>query len=435
MVASISSRQAGAGADRNDTGPDRTDPAYTESDEPSKPRRPLTVLQVVPRLDTGGVERGTMEIAEAICAAGGRALVATSGGKLEFRIARAGGEIYPMNVDSKNPATMWQNAWLMRRLIREEGVEIVHARSRAPAWSAFWAARWTGTPFVTTYHGVYTEKVRAKRLYNSVMARGRPVIAISDYIRKLIVERHHVADEHIVTIPRGADVQVFSEEAVGNERAIRLAEQWGLVEHPRAIVLMPGRLTRWKGGESLIDAAARLKQMRGPDFAVLLVGEDYGSGFRSALAKRIAATDTGDVVYLVGECADMPAAYKLSSVVVSASVEPEAFGRVMVEAQAMSRPVVATAHGGARETVAHGESGWLYPPGDSDLLAATINQALNMDPSARAHMGLAGRARVHARFTTAAMQRATLDVYERVVGRTFGALVPPGPQRRHTAAR
>lgn len=419
-------------ADPLRVGPDYMQGAAPSKREPpeAKRHRPLTVLQVVPRLNTGGVERGTLEIAEAIAAAGGRPLVATSGGQLEFRITRAGGEIYPMNVESKNPATIWQNAWLMRRLIREERVDIVHARSRAPAWSAYWATRWTGTPFVTTYHGVYNEDFPLKRLYNSVMARGRPVIAISDYVRKLIIERHRVPEEHVVTIPRGADVQVFSEEAVGNERAIRLAEGWGLVEDPRAIVLMPGRLTRWKGAESVIDAAARLKSMRGPDFAVLLVGDDGGSGFREVLGKRIAATGTGDVVYLTGECADMPAAYKFSSVVVSASIEPEAFGRVVVEAQAMSRPVIATAHGGARETVAHGESGWLYPPGDSDLLAATINQALNMDPSARAHMGLAGRARVHARFTTAAMQRATLDLYERVAGRTFRELLeakPPAP--------
>ena len=428
MVASFSSRHAGADAPDPEKADPHAHPDYTRPPEPSKPEPPephrrLTVLQVVPRLNTGGVERGTLEMAEAISAAGGRALVATSGGQLEFRIARAGGEIYPMNVDSKNPATIWQNALLMRRLIREERVDIVHARSRAPAWSAYWATRWTGTPFVTTYHGAYNGEFRAKRLYNSVMARGRPVIAVSDYIRALIVARHRVPEEHIVTIPRGADVQVFSEEAVGNERAVKLAEQWGLVEDPRAIVLMPGRLTRWKGGESLIDAAARLKAMRGPDFAMLLVGDDQGSGFRSVLGKRIQATGTGDVVYLTGECADMPAAYKLASVVVSASIEPEAFGRVMVEGQAMSRPVVATAHGGARETVAHGESGWLYPPGDADLLAGTINQALNMDPCARAHMGLAGRARVRARFTTAAMQRTTLNLYERVAGRTFGSLL------------
>jgi len=393
------------------------------SDRASKPARPLTVLQVVPRLEMGGVERGALEITEAIAEAGGRALIASAGGQLEFRIARAGGVVFHMNADSKNPATVWQNARLMTRLIREEEVDVVHARSRAPAWSAYWATRRTGTPFVTTYHGTYNEDFILKRFYNSVMARGRPVIAISDFIHTLVRERHRVPEDRIVTIPRGADVSVFAEEAVGNERTIKLAEQWGIIEDPRAIVLMPGRLTRWKGAEHLIDAPARLRERRGPDFAVMLVGDDNESGFMSVLQKRINATRTGDVVYLTGACHDMAAAYKLASVVVSASIEPEAFGRVVVEAQAMSRPVIATAHGGARETVSHGISGWLYPPGDDEVLAATIHQALEMDPSGRAHMGLAGRARIHSRYTVAAMQRATLDVYEQAAGRTFQALV------------
>ncbi len=393
------------------------------ADRTANASRPLTVLQVVPRLEMGGVERGTLEIVEAIADAGGRPLVATAGGQLEFRVERAGGEIFHMNADSKNPATMWQNARLMKRLIREEGVDVVHARSRAPAWSAYWSTRRTGTPFVTTYHGTYNEDFIGKRLYNSVMARGRPVIAISDFIHNLIRERHRVPDEQIVTIPRGADITVFAEEAVGNERAIKLAEQWGIIEDPRAVVLMPGRLTRWKGGESVIDAAARLKEMRGPDFVVAMVGDDDDSGFEGVLQKRIDQTGAGDVVYLVGGVSDMAAAYKLASVVISASIEPEAFGRVVVEAQAMSRPVIATAHGGARETVSHGESGWLYPPGDDEVLAATIHQALEMDPSDRAHMGLAGRARIHSSYTVSAMQRATLNIYEQVAGRTFQDLV------------
>jgi len=276
---------------------------------------------------------------------------------------------------------------------------------------------------VTTYHGTYNEDFPLKRLYNSVMAKGRPVIAISDFIHDHVIERHRLSPEQVVTIPRGADITVFAEERVGAERTIKLAEQWGIIEDPRAIVLMPGRLTRWKGGESMIDAAARLKAQRGPDFAVVMVGGDDGSGFRNVLQRRIEATGTGDVVYPVGDCQDMAAAYKLASVVVSASIEPEAFGRVVVEAQAMSRPVIATAHGGARETVAHGESGWLYPPGDAEVLAATIHQALEMDPSGRAHMGLAGRARIHTSYTVAAMQRATLDIYEQVAGRTFQQLI------------
>lgn len=381
------------------------------------------MLQVVPRLGVGGVERGTLEIVEAIAEAGGRPLVATAGGELEFRVERAGGEIFRMNADAKNPATLWQNARLMKRLIREEQVDVVHARSRAPAWSAYWAARQTGKPFVTTFHGTYNEELVGKRFYNSIMARGRPVIAISDFIYSLVRERHRVPEDQIVTIPRGADISIFSEEVVGNERAIKLAEAWGIVEDPRAIVLMPGRLTRWKGGESLIDAAARLKATRGADFLVILAGDDDGSGFASALEKRVEQTGADDVVRMVGACSDMPAAYKLSSVVISASIEPEAFGRVVVEAQAMSRPVIATAHGGARETVQHGVSGWLYPPGDDELLAATIHLALEMDPSDRAHMGLAGRARVHSNYTVTAMQRATLRVYEQVAGRTFQVLV------------
>ena len=376
---------------------------------------------MVPRLDTGGVERGTLEIAEAIVSAGGRALVATEGGQLVPRLTRLGGEVFEMNVASKNPITVWQNAGLLARLIREEGVDVVHARSRAPAWSAYWAARRTGAAFVTTYHGVYTEDFPLKRLYNSVMARGRPVIAISEYVRDLVRARHLVPEEEIALIPRGADITLFAQEAVGNERAVNLAERWGILDDPRPVAILPGRLTRWKGAESVIDAAAILKERRGvADFVILIVGGG-DEGFARSLDARIVARGGGDCVWRTGECTDMAAAYKLASVVLSASIEPEAFGRVVVEAQAMGRPVIATDHGGARETVAHGESGWLYPPGDSARLAEILNQALEMDPSERAHLGMAARVRVHSRYTVGAMQRDTIKAYERAAGRSFGA--------------
>ena len=402
--------------------PDPLASGYRAGASASKASGQLTVLQVVPRLEMGGVERGTLEIVEAISKAGGRPLVATAGGQLEFRVTRGGGEVIHMNADSKNPLTIWQNARLLKRLIREESVDVVHARSRAPAWSAYWATRALGVPFVTTYHGTYNEGMPLKRIYNSVMAKGRPVIAISEFIRGHVRERHGVPDDQIVTIPRGADVSVFAEERVGNERAIKLADQWGLIEDARAIVLMPGRLTRWKGGESVIEAAAMLKDMRGSDFVVLMIGDDE-SGFQQVLEKKIQDTGTGDVIYLTGGVQDMAAAYKLASVAISASTDPEAFGRVIVEAQAMSKPVIATNHGGARETVVHGSTGWLYPPGDAKALAETIHQALELGESERAHMGLAGRARVHSAYTVSAMQRATLDVYEQVAGRTFQTLV------------
>lgn len=386
-------------------------------------QRPLTVLQIVPRMDVGGIERGTLEITEAIVRVGGRAIIATAGGKLLHRVTKAGGEVIAMNVDTKNPLNLWQNARLLARLIRDLEIDIVHARSRAPAWSAYWACRRTGAHFITTYHGTYNENFPLKRRYNAVMAKGQPVIAVSDFIRNLILKRHNLPPERVVTIPRGADVTVFSEEAVGNERAVKLADQWGLLDDPRPVIMLAAKLARRKGAEDLIEAADRLRATRGDDFLILLVGEGRGDGFDDSLRKRIARLGVGDVVRLTGGCTDMAAAYKLASVVVSASIEPEAFGRAVVEAQAMGRPVIATDHGGARETILHSESGWLYPPGDVARLTVELNKALDLDPSERAHMGMAARARIHTRYTVSAMQRSTLDVYEQVAGRTFATLI------------
>lgn len=396
--------------------------------EPNAVRRvgegsaPLTIMQVVPRLDMGGVERGTIEITEAITNAGGRALVATAGGGQASRVQRAGGELIPIDAASKNPWTIWRNAARLVRIIEEEGVDVVHARSRAPAWSAWFACQRSGTPFVTTYHGSYNEDLPFKRRYNAVMARGCPVIAVSNFIRDLIIERHGTPEDRIVVIPRGADIAVFSEEMVGNERAVKLMDRWGLMDDTRPVIMMPGRLTRWKGAESVIEAARHLKAERGAaDFLVLIVGDDNSGGaFANTLDAKITEMGVQDCVYRVDATTDIAAAYKLAAVVVSASIEPEAFGRVAVEAQAMGRPVIATDHGGARETVLHGESGWLYPPGDVAVLARTMNEALELDLSARAHMGMAARARVHSSFTVAAMQRATLNVYEQAARRSFG---------------
>jgi glycosyltransferase involved in cell wall biosynthesis len=252
------------------------------------------------------------------------------------------------------------------------------------------------------------------------MAKGRPVIAVSEFIRQLVLERHRVAPDEVVTIPRGADVAVFCDDAVGHERTINLADQWGIADDPRPVIMLPGRLTRWKGQEVLVEAASLLARRGGPDFVALIVGDGEDAAYVQRLEARIRGAGLEGRVWLTGGCADMPAAYKLASVVVSASTEPEAFGRVAVEAQAMGRPVIATDHGGARETVVHGESGWLVPPKDAAALADALAHALALDPSERAAMGLAGRARIHAEYTVAAMQRATISVYERAAGRSFG---------------
>lgn len=378
------------------------------------------MLQVVPRLDQGGVERGTLEIVAAIRAAGGRALVATSGGRLSAEVAGHGGVLVPMPLATKAPWKIWRNAAALAALVRAEGVDVIHARSRAPGWSAWVAARRTGVAFVTTYHGAYGEDLPLKRLYNSVMARGRPVIAVSDFIRDLVIARHRLAPERVVTIPRGADLAVFSPEAVSPARVARLRVGWGLADDPRPIVMLPGRLTRWKGQLVAVEAAAALLAEGSPGFVLLLVGDAGAGGYAAEIDGRIAALGLSDVVRRTGGCADMAAAYAASAIVISASTQPEAFGRVAIEAQAMARPVIATDHGGARETVAPGQTGWLTAPGDPGALADALGAALGLGPQGRARMGALGRSRVRARFTLAAMQAATLAVYEGASGRRFG---------------
>lgn len=388
----------------------------------------FTVLQLVPRLDEGGVERGAIEIAQAIVAAGGRALVASRGGRLEPALRRAGGELLRLPMDGRSPWAILRNVAPLRAAIRAHRVDIVHARSRAPAWAGLIAARAEGAAFVTTYHGAYRQRLPGKGLYNSVMARGRPVIAISDFIAGLVRRRHGVPDGQIVTIPRGADLEQFDPARVTADRLAALSQAWGCDDDPRPVLLLPGRLTRWKGQMVAVEAAGRLRADGGPlPFRLILAGGDANGAFATELATRAARLGLGDALRLVGPVADMPAAYKLASLVLCPSIEPEAFGRTAVEAQAMGRRVIAADHGGARETVAHGQTGWLVRPGDPAALAEAIRAALSQPPEAVARMEAAGRARVEARFSVAAMQAATIAVYR-------GLLAARGAEARQGAA-
>ena len=384
--------------------------------------KPPVILQLVPRLDEGGVERGTLEIASAIVKAGGRAIVASAGGRLASRLTGMGAEFVEMPVQTKNLLAMRRNARRIADLVRGEGIDLIHARSRAPAWSGYWASRRTGTAFVTTYHGTYNEGFPLKRRYNSVMAKGSPTIAVSEFIAGVIRDRHGLPDYRIVTIPRGADLSVFDVDAVGAERIARLADRWGLTDETRPVFLLPGRLTRWKGQEVFVDACALLREKRGPDFIGLMAGgAPEGSTFADDLERRAMRKGCGDVIKIVGSCNDMPAAYLLAGCAISASTDPEAFGRVAVEAQAMGRPVIATNHGGARETVDDGITGALVEPGDAARLAEAMDAFLELDAPLCERIGKLARLRVQRHFSVTRMQAATLDVYENATGLRFPA--------------
>jgi glycosyltransferase involved in cell wall biosynthesis len=368
----------------------------------------LSILQVLPALESGGVERGTVEMTQAVAAAGGRALVASAGGRMVGQIERAGGRHVRLPLGSKDPLGIWMNSFRLERVIRREGMRLVHARSRAPAWSAWLAARRTGAKFVTTWHGVYSENFPGKRLYNSVMARGERVIAISRFVAGRLPELG-VPPDRIRLIPRGVDAALFAPEAVTGDRMHRLAESWRLP--PGApVVMLPARLTRWKGGEMLLDAVARLKL---PDLFCVFVGG--GTDFGRTLAARAEALGIGERVRIAGQCDDVPAALMLADVVACPSLHPEPFGRAVIEAQAAGRLVIAADHGGAAETVAEG-TGWLVPPGDTGALAAAIADALSLPGDARAAIGAAARAHVVENYTVQAMQQATLAVYRELLG-------------------
>jgi glycosyltransferase involved in cell wall biosynthesis len=268
------------------------------------------------------------------------------------------------------------------------------------------AARGSAVRFVTTYHGSYNEGFPGKRLYNSVMARGERVIAISAHIAALVRERHGVDPARLRIIPRGVDPARFDPEAVAPARIQALRQQWALPAN-RPVILMPARLTRWKGQAVLLSAAAMLPE---PRPLIVLAGDAQGRDAYCAELEKLAA-DSGVTVRFAGPVSDMPAALALADLVIHASTDAEAFGRTIVEAQAMRRPVIASDLGAPRETVEEGVTGWRVPPGDAAALAGAITRALAMSPAARAAIGEAGRAAVLARYTTRAMQEATLGVY------------------------
>jgi len=374
------------------------------------------VLQVLPRLVTGGVERGTIEIAEAIVKAGWRALVASAGGPMVAQLEAVGARHVALPLAGKSAGALFGNATALADVIRAEGVGIVHARSRFPAWSALMAARRTGAHFVTTYHGAYNEGFPGKRLYNSVMARGERVIAISEYIAALVEARHHVPPSRMRLIPRGVDERRFDPAVVSAARVEALRAAWAVPEG-RKVVLLAGRVTRWKGQMVLVEAMARVKAAGGPVPYALIVGDtDARQEFRAELERAIAAAGLSGDVRLTGHCDDLPAAFLLADYALHCSTDAEAFGRTVIEAQAMGCPVIASDLGGPRETVADGRTGWLVPPGEPAALARAIEGALALSSEARAAMGEAGRALVLERYTTRAMQEATLAVYRELLG-------------------
>jgi len=381
-----------------------------------------TILQIIPALETGGAERTAVDVAEALARAGARALVATEGGRLVGELQAKGGEWIPFPAASKNPLAMALNVARLARLCRAEGVHVLHARSRAPAWVAMGAARALRIPFVTTFHGSYSGRSPVKLLYNSVMARGDAVIANSHYTAGLIERLHPAAQGRVRVVHRGTDLERFSPGAVAPERVANLRRAWGVGPEER-IVLLAARLTGWKGQSVLIEAARLLVADGLRDAAFVLAGDAQGrERYTRELDALVRQAGLAGIVRRVGHCEDMPAALLAAAVVAVPSTQPEAFGRAAVEAQAMGVPVVVSDLGAVPETVLAPpgvepgrRTGWRVPPGDARALGDAVQAALGLGGAARAALSERARAHVEAHFSLERMIAGTLGVYAAVL--------------------
>ena len=373
-----------------------------------------TVLQVIPELETGGAERTTVDIAKAVIDAGGRSIVVSHGGRLLNELDEIGATHITLPVHSKNPLTMWSNIRQLSKIIREHEVTIVHARSRAPAWSSLAAARRCGVHFVTTYHGKVHDGPNLKILYNSVMTRGDAVISNSEFTTNRIMQFHKPSSP-VYTIQRGSDLERFNPQNLSPGAPEAMRVKWGVPANVPCFML-PARLTRWKGHFVALHALQRIAQETPAH--LVLVGDPQGrDSYLMELEAGVQQAGLAGRVHLVGHCDDMPTAYAAADFILAPSIEPEPFGRTPIEAAAMGRLVIVSNHGGACETVLTDyenpgqATGWRVTPGIIREVAEAMRAALALSVPERDAMGRRARNRVMSQFSLSAMCDATLQVY------------------------
>ena len=385
------------------------------------------VLQVIPELNTGGAEKTVLEMSQALHGAGWHSFVACQGGVLVPQIEEAGGQVLLLGLKSKNPFTIWRNSHRLARLIKEQNIDLIHARSRAPAWSALWAAKTTNIPFVTTYHGAHSQRTFLKRFYNSVMARGDVVIANSDYTAQQIETYHGAYIQHMETIYRGVDLEKNDLGAVSRERQQVLRAQWGVSEDTN-VILQPARLSRRKGQSDVIAAMADLKRQgllnQGQLNNVVLImagGIEGNEAYHDQLQTQIKAEGLEGIVKCVGFCADMPAAFAISDIVLAVSSKPESFGRVVAESMAMGLPLIVS-EVGAQPEVIEDESGgifegtYLVPPHDPQAIGQAILALQKLSAGQRQAYARLARAHMAKKYSIETLKQQTMDVYRQLLG-------------------
>jgi len=368
----------------------------------------IKVVQLLPELNEGGVEKGTLELGASLISQGHKSIVISGGGRMVRQLESEGSiHVNWPYIGEKSPRCL-QYIFPFRQFLLKEGVDIVHMRSRLPAWIGYLA--WKSLPvkkrpiLITTFHGFYSVN-----FYSAIMTKGERIIAVSKTISDHIRNAYGVAAEKIVLIPRGVDENIFNPDNVTAERIQNLKARWGLHGNSDPVVLLPGRVTRLKGHDVFLKSLAIIKEL---PWKAIIVGElDETSEYARSLKNMVAELDLKERINFCGHCSDMPSAMMLADIVVSTSTKPESFGRTSVEAQAMGKPVIVSAHGGSLETVLDGKTGWHVKPGNPEALSACLRKAL-LDGNIREKMGEEGKKWVVSNFTIAKMCEKTVSLYE-----------------------
>jgi len=381
--------------------------------------RKIKVLQVIPKLGYGGAETGCYDIAHYLAEKDCASYIATSGGGLLKYVKKNKVGIFRLPVHSKNPVLIILNAIILSILILFNNINIVHARSRAPAWSSYLACLITRRKFVTTFHGTYNFKNNVKKFYNSIMLRSKLTIAGSNFIFNHISENYSEylnKKKKLRVIFRGINIDFYNQKNISILKQEKMKKDWQLLPN-KFTILLPGRLTYWKGQEKLIEALNILIEDYNIDnFQAIILGSDQGRKvYKKKLINLVQRYRLGQKIKFIDHCKEMPLAYSLADLVVSTSTEPEAFGRVAVEAQAMGKPIVASDLGGSKETILKGKSGFLYKHDDARQLAKTLNTVIELDQDSLNSMGNEGRKNITKKFDVEAMCDSTLREYKKLL--------------------
>jgi len=383
-------------------------------------QKKIKVLQVIPRLGYGGAETGCYDLAHFLSERDCKSFIITSGGPLLKFIKKNKVKVFKLPVHSKNPILILLNAIMITFIIIFYNITIVHARSRAPAWSCLIATKFTTAKFVTTFHGTYNFNNKVKKFYNSIMAKSNLVIAGSNFIFSHINENYREffleKKRKLLVIYRGINTDYFNPRNVSKPKIDFLVNEWK-VNRDNFIILMPGRLTNWKGQKLFIEAI-RLLSLKDDikNFTAIILGDEQGRNvYKKQLMGLVEKYRLSKTVKFINSCNEMPVAYKIANLVVSASIEPEAFGRVSVEAQSMCLPIIASNIGGSRETIINEKTGLLFDSGKVEMLTDALYKFVNMDDKILHSTGLQGRKNILKKFDVEKMCNSTFTEYKKLL--------------------